>query len=138
MILVYLITSYWVKYKKNNINILCNESEKMKKKSSFYLFQIKKNVISLTAKISTCLFVFPLLFKFKTFLTSGNETKCLTEMKKGSTDELEVTVKPAMTGRHVLDIRILDRVVVSKEFESTPGKCSINVFTYIVYRHLYI
>lgn len=59
-------------------------------------------------------------------------------MKKGSTDELEVTVKPAMTGRHVLDIRILDRVVVSKEFESKPGKCSINVFTYIVYRHLYI
>ncbi|XP_065929818.1 uncharacterized protein [Magallana gigas] len=41
-------------------------------------------------------------------------------MKKGSTDELEVTVKPAMTGRHVLDIRILDRVVVSKEFESKP------------------
>lgn len=78
------------------------------------------------------------MFKFKTFLTSGNETKCLTEMKKGSIDELEVTVKPAMTGRHALDIRILDRVVVSKEFESKPGKCSINVVTYIVYRHLYI
>lgn len=62
----------------------------------------------------------------------------MTEMTKGSTDELEVTVKPAMTGRHALEMRILDRVVVSKAFESKPGKCSINVVTYIVYRHLYI
>lgn len=59
-------------------------------------------------------------------------------MKKGSTDELEVTVKPIMTGRHALEIRILDRVVVHKEFESKSGKCSINVVTYIVYRHLHI
>ncbi|XP_052683351.1 uncharacterized protein LOC128163738 [Crassostrea angulata] len=50
----------------------------------------------------------------------GNETKCWTEMKKGSTDELEVTVKPTMTGRHSLEIRILYRVVVHKEFESKP------------------
>lgn len=27
--------------------------------------------------------------------------------EKGSTDELEVTMKPAMTGRHALEIRIL-------------------------------
>lgn len=47
--------------------------------------------------------------------------------EKGNTDELEVTMKPAMTGRHALEIRILERVVVSKEFESKPGKCSINV-----------
>uniref|UniRef100_A0A8W8M7M2 Uncharacterized protein n=1 Tax=Magallana gigas TaxID=29159 RepID=A0A8W8M7M2_MAGGI len=40
--------------------------------------------------------------------------------EKGSTDELEVTMKPAMTGRHALEIRILERVVVSKEFESKP------------------
>lgn len=99
---------------------------KNNKKIFFTLFKWK-NVISLTAKISSCFLVIPLLSKFKTLLTSGNETKCWTEMKKGSTDELEVTVKPAMAGRHALEIRILDRVVVSKEFESKPGKCSINV-----------
>ena len=43
-------------------------------------------------------------------------------MKKGSSDELEVTVKPCMTGRHSLDIIVLDRVIVHKEFESKPGK----------------
>lgn len=67
--------------------------------------------------------------------TTGNEIKCSRKMKKGSTDELEVNVKPTMTGRHALEIRVLDRVVVYKEFESKPGKCSI---TYIVYRYLHI
>lgn len=64
-------------------------------------------------------------YEFKTFLTSGNETACWWEMKKGSTDELEVTVRPTMTGRHVLEIRVLDKVVLSKNFESKPGKCSV-------------
>lgn len=59
-------------------------------------------------------------------------------MKKGSINELEVIVKLVMMGRYVLDIRILDRVVVSKEFESKLGKCFISVVIYIVYRYLYI
>lgn len=42
-------------------------------------------------------------------------------MKKGSTDELKVTVKPTMTGRHALLIRILDRLILQMDFESTPG-----------------
>lgn len=42
-------------------------------------------------------------------------------MKKGSTDELEVTVKPTMTGRHALLVRILDRLILRMDFESTPG-----------------
>lgn len=107
----------------------------MTKKLLFTLFKRKRNLI---AKISSCTLVMLLIYEFKTFLTSGNETKCWIEMKKGSTDELEVTVKPTMTGRHSLEIRILDRVVVHKEFESKPGKCSVNVFTYMVYRHLLI
>lgn len=65
-------------------------------------------------------------------MTTGNETKCWREMRKGSIDELNVTVKPTMTGRHALEIRVLDRVVVHKNFESKPGKCSINVVTYCI------
>lgn len=42
-------------------------------------------------------------------------------MKKGSTDELKVIVKPTMTGRHALLIRILDRLILQMDFESTPG-----------------
>lgn len=105
------------------MNILCYES---KKKDQLFTNE-KKKCISLTSKISSCFLVISLLYELKTILTSGNETKCWIEMKKGSTDEIEVTVKPAMTGRHALEIRILDRVVVSKEFESKPGKCSLNV-----------
>lgn len=63
-----------------------------------------------------------ILIRHKT-LDTGAETECARKMKKGSTDELEVTVKPTMTGRHSLEIRVLDRVVVSKDFESKPGKC---------------
>lgn len=48
------------------------------------------------------------------------------EMKEGSTDELEVTVKPIMKGRHALEIRIHDKVVFRKEVETIHGKCSIN------------
>lgn len=62
------------------------------------------------------------LIKYIKTLNSGTETECARKMKKGSTDELEVTVKPTMTGRHALEIRVLDRVVVSKAFESKPGK----------------
>lgn len=53
---------------------------------------------------------------------------------------MEVTWKPAMTGKHALEIRVLDRVVVYKEIESKPGKYSINVVTYtcVLYRYLYI
>lgn len=36
-------------------------------------------------------------------------------------------MKPTMTGRHSLEIRVLDRVVVHKEFESKPGN-AIHVF----------
>lgn len=43
-------------------------------------------------------------------------------MKKGSIDELEVTVKPIMTGRHALVIKLLDRVILQKDFEIKPGK----------------
>ncbi|XP_078320191.1 tripartite motif-containing protein 2-like [Crassostrea virginica] len=52
---------------------------------------------------------------------TGAETECSTKMKKGSCDELEVTVKPCMTGRHSLDFIVLDRVIVHKEFESKPA-----------------
>lgn len=55
-------------------------------------------------------------------MDTGAETECARKMKKGSIDELEVTVRPTMTGRHSLEIRVLDRVVVSKDFESKPGK----------------
>lgn len=53
---------------------------------------------------------------------------------------MEVIWKPAMTGKHALEIRVLDRVVVYKEIESKPGKYFINVVTYtcILYRYLYI
>lgn len=61
-------------------------------------------------------------------MDTGAETECARKMKKGSTDELEVTVKPTMTGRHSLEIRVLDRVVVSKDFESKPGKCFHCIF----------
>lgn len=52
---------------------------------------------------------------------------------------MEVTWKSAMTGKHTLEIRVLDRVVVYKEIESKPGKYSINVvkYTCILYRDLY-
>lgn len=40
------------------------------------------------------------------------------EMKEGSTDELEATVKPIMKGRHALEIRIHDKVVFRKEIET--------------------
>lgn len=30
-------------------------------------------------------------------------------------------MKPTTTGRHALEIRVLERVVVSKDFESKPG-----------------
>lgn len=52
---------------------------------------------------------------------------------------MEDTWKPAMTGKHTLEIRVLDRGVVYKEIESKPGKYSINVVTYtcILYRNLY-
>lgn len=39
-------------------------------------------------------------------------------IKEGNTDELEVTVKPIMKGRHVLEIRIHDKVVFHKEVET--------------------
>lgn len=68
-----------------------------------------------------------ILIRHKT-LDTGAETECARKMKKGSTDELEVTVKPTMTGRHSLEIRVLDRVVVSKDFESKPGKCFHCIF----------
>lgn len=74
-----------------------------------------------------------LLFKlnlFKCFLSSGKKTKCSMEMKEGSTDELEVTVKPIMKGRHALEIRIHDKVVFRKEVETIQGKCSINAVTF--------
>lgn len=60
---------------------------------------------------------------------TGNETKCWRAMKKGSTDELEVTVKPTMRGRHALLIRILDRLILRMDFESTPvlGQSFANV-----------
>lgn len=63
------------------MNILCNESEKITKTSLFTLLKWKY-AISLTAKISGCFLGIPLFYEFKTFLTSGNETTCLTEMKK--------------------------------------------------------
>lgn len=84
---------------------------------------VKRNLID--CNTIQLLYGYASFYEFKTFLTSGNETKCWWEMKKGSTDELEVTVKPIMTGKHSLEIRILDRVVVSKDFESKPGKCSV-------------
>lgn len=46
------------------------------------------------------------------------------EMKEGSTDELEATVKPIMKGRHALEIRIHDKVVFRKEIER-PFKVNV-------------
>lgn len=73
------------------------------------------------------------------FLT-GNENRCSWKIKKRSTHNMEVIWKPAMTGKHALEIRVLNRVVVYKEIESKPGKYFINVVTYtcILYRYLYI
>ncbi|XP_061185957.1 tripartite motif-containing protein 2-like [Saccostrea echinata] len=51
----------------------------------------------------------------------GTETEILMKMKHGSKDEMEVTIKPAISGRHVLEIKVLDRVVVRKEFECKPA-----------------
>lgn len=52
----------------------------------------------------------------------GVEIECVRKMKKGSIDELEVIVRLIMIGRYFLEIRVLDRVVVSKDFESKLGK----------------
>lgn len=55
---------------------------------------------------------------------TGAETESIVKMKNGSKTDLEVTVKPSGTGRHTLEIKVLDRVVVSKEFECKPGNAS--------------
>lgn len=103
----------------------------------FFLFFLngKCNFI---VKIFSCILVMFFIYEFKIFLILGNEIKCWKEMKNGSIDELEVIVKLIMIGRYFLEIRIFDRVVVYKEFESKLGKCFVNVFIYMVYRYLYI
>lgn len=108
------------------MNILCYES---KKKINFFLifYKWKKNCILFILKIFSCFLVIFLLYELKIILILGNEIKCWIEMKKGSIDEIEVIVKLVMMGRYVLEIRILDWVVVSKEFESKLGKCFLNV-----------
>lgn len=58
----------------------------------------------------------------------GVEIECVRKMKKGSIDELEVIVKLIMIGRYFLEIRVLDRVVVSKDFESKLGKYFYCIF----------
>lgn len=80
------------------------------------------------------LFIYILFLKnkYKTYLTPGNETKCWRDMRKESNDELEITVKPVLTGRHILEIRILGRVVFHKTFESKPGKYSLNGHIFFV------
>lgn len=63
-----------------------------------------------------------ILIRYK-ILDIGVEIECVRKMKKGGIDELEVIVKLIMIGRYFLEIRVLDRVVVSKDFESKLGKC---------------
>jgi hypothetical protein len=54
-------------------------------------------------------------------IMTGAETESKMKIKQGSKTDLEVTVKPTVTGRHTLEVRVLDRVVVSKAFECKPG-----------------
>lgn len=68
-----------------------------------------------------------ILIRYK-ILDIGVEIECVRKMKKGSIDELEVIVKLIMIGRYFLEIRVLDRVVVSKDFESKLGKCFYCIF----------
>lgn len=50
------------------------------------------------------------------------ETTCACEKKRqGNTKDLEVIFMPTRSGKHTLEIRILDKVVVKEKFEIKPG-----------------
>lgn len=50
----------------------------------------------------------------------GNETTC-EKKRKGNTSDLEVIFVPRTSGKHTLEIRILNKVLVNEDFEIKQG-----------------
>lgn len=61
------------------------------------------------------------LLKITCFIIDA-ETTCACEKKRqGNTKDLEVIFMPTRSGKHTLEVRILDKVVVKEKFEIKPG-----------------
>lgn len=76
------------------------------------------------------------LLKITCFIIDA-ETTCACEKKRqGNTKDLEVIFMPTRSGKHTLEIRILDKVVVKEKFEIKPGLWTFFVFNRIILRSI--
>lgn len=108
---LYLVCTYYVEKKIINSNLLLLVNYKVGFDillSIFYVQFIHSN------------FIIPLL-KMNCFIIDAETTSACEKKRKGNTKDLEVIFMPTRSGKHTLEIRILGKVVVNKNFEIKTG-----------------